>query len=53
MAPQLIEAVQRLTERTVRTFMSGMDEHGNSQVEVFILEPESGPDAIDPTPAAE
>ncbi|MGA9856363.1 MAG: Na-translocating system protein MpsC family protein [Solirubrobacteraceae bacterium] len=44
MAPQLIEAVQRLTERTVRTFMSGMDEHGNSQVEVFILEPEPEPE---------
>ena len=50
MAPQLIEAVQRLTDRTVRTFMSGMDEHGDSQVEVFILEPEpAGPDRLIPT----
>jgi uncharacterized protein YbcI len=53
MAPQLIDAVQRLTDRTVRTFMSGMDEFGNSQVEVFILEPESGPDPIDRTADAE
>lgn len=51
MAPQLIEAVQRLTDRTVRTFMSGMDEFGNSQVEVFILEPEPG--AIDHTAEAQ
>jgi uncharacterized protein YbcI len=40
MAPQLIAAVERLTHRTVRMFMSGMDETGGSSVEVFVLEPD-------------
>lgn len=40
MAPQLIAAVERLTHRTVRMFMSGMDETGGSAVEVFVLEPD-------------
>ncbi len=39
--PQLIAAVERLTGRTVRTFLSGMDEEGGSAVEAFILEPEA------------
>lgn len=39
MAPQLISAVERLTNRTVRTFLSGMDETGGSAVEAFVLEP--------------
>lgn len=40
MGPQLIAAVERLTGRQVRTFMSGTDEEGGSAVEAFILEPE-------------
>jgi uncharacterized protein YbcI len=38
--PQLIAAVERLTHRTVRVFLSGSDEFGGSSVEAFILEPE-------------
>lgn len=40
MAPQLIAAVERLTGRTVRTFLSGTDEEGMSAMEAFVLEPE-------------
>ena len=40
MAPQLIAAVERLTRRTVRTFLSGSDDTGGSSVEAFILEPD-------------
>jgi uncharacterized protein YbcI len=40
MAPQLIAAVERLTERTVRTFISGTDADGASSVEAFLLYPE-------------
>jgi uncharacterized protein YbcI len=40
MAPQLIAAVERLTGRRVRTFMSGCDEGGSSSVEAFVLQPE-------------
>ena len=36
----LIAAVERLTGRQVRTFMSGTDEGGGSAVEAFVLEPE-------------
>jgi uncharacterized protein YbcI len=39
--PQLVAAVERLTRRTVRLFLSGTDEFGSSSVEAFILEPES------------
>ena len=42
MGPQLIDAVERLTHRTVRTFLSGMDESGAAAVEVFLLD-------VDPT----
>ncbi len=38
--PQLIAAVERLTGRTVRTFLSGMDEEGGASIEAFLLEPE-------------
>jgi hypothetical protein len=38
--PQLIAAVERLTGRTVRVFLSGSDELGGSSVEAFILEPQ-------------
>ncbi len=40
MGPQLVAAVERLTSRTVRTFLSGMDEEGGSAIEAFVLEPE-------------
>lgn len=40
MGPQLIAAVERLTNRTVRTFLSGMDGDGASAIEAFVLEPE-------------
>ena len=39
MEPQLIAAVQRLTGRTVRTFLSGTSTLGEDSVEVFVLEP--------------
>jgi len=39
--PQLIAAVERLTGRTVRVFLSGSDELGGSSIEAFILEVES------------
>jgi uncharacterized protein YbcI len=42
MGPQLIDAVERLTQRTVRTFLSGSDYTASSAVEVFVLEPEPG-----------
>lgn len=40
MGPQLIAAVEYLTGRRVRTFMSGTDEQGGSSVEAFVLDPE-------------
>ena len=42
MGPQLIAAVERLTGRQVRTFMSGTDERGASSVEAFVLDPDPG-----------
>ena len=39
MEPQLIAAVERLTGRTVRTFLSGTSTLGEDSVEVFVLEP--------------
>jgi uncharacterized protein YbcI len=44
MGPQLIAAVERLTHRTVRTFLSGSDEGGGSSIEAFILEPDGVPE---------
>jgi uncharacterized protein YbcI len=44
--PQLVAAVERLTDRTVRTFLSGTDEEGGCSIEAFLLEPE--PAATDP-----
>lgn len=41
MGPLLIASVERLTGRTVRTFLSGCDESGGSSIEAFTLEPES------------
>ncbi len=39
--PDLIAAVERLTGRSVRTFMSGTDTSGGSSVETFVLDPEA------------
>jgi uncharacterized protein YbcI len=36
---QLVEAVERLTGRTVRTFLSGTSTPCEDSVEVFVLEP--------------
>jgi uncharacterized protein YbcI len=40
MEDELVAAVERLTGRTVRTFISGLSTEGESAVEVFVLEPE-------------
>lgn len=37
--PQLVAAVERLTGRTVRTFLSGTDKDGGTSIEAFLLEP--------------
>jgi uncharacterized protein YbcI len=39
MEDDLVAAVERITGRTVRTFLSGSSTHGESAVEVFVLEP--------------
>jgi uncharacterized protein YbcI len=39
MEPQLVAAVELLTGRTVRTFLSGISASAESSVEVFVLEP--------------
>ena len=39
MEPQLVAAVERLTGRTVRSFLSGTSTLGEASVEVFVLEP--------------
>jgi uncharacterized protein YbcI len=41
MEPTLVEAVERLTGRRVRSFLSGMSTLGEDAVEVFVLEPPS------------
>lgn len=41
MEGQLVAAVERLTGRRVRTFLSGSSTLGESAVEVFVLEPRS------------
>ncbi len=43
MEAQLVAAIERLTGRTVRTFLSGSSTPGESAVEVFVLEPETPP----------
>jgi uncharacterized protein YbcI len=40
METQLVGAVERLTGRKVREFLSGTSKLGESSVEVFVLEPE-------------
>jgi uncharacterized protein YbcI len=37
--PQLVATVERLTGRTVKSFLSGSSTHGQDSVEVFVLEP--------------
>ena len=44
MASRLIAAVERLTDRSVSTFISGTDEEGDSAIEAFVLEPQTQPD---------
>ncbi len=44
MEDQLVAAVERLTGRKVRTFLSGSSTLGESAVEVFVLEPDRGGD---------
>jgi uncharacterized protein YbcI len=41
MEPGLVTIVERLTQRTVRSFLSGMSTFGEDAVEVFVLEPPS------------
>jgi uncharacterized protein YbcI len=43
MEDDLVSAIERLTGRTVRTFISGLSTPGESAVEVFVLEPEAPP----------
>jgi uncharacterized protein YbcI len=45
MAAQLIAAVERLTGRRVRTFMSGTDEFGGSALEAFVLDSDASGEA--------
>ena len=46
MEPSLVAAVERLTGRKVRSFLSGISTLGEDSVEVFVLEPaRSGPDS--------
>jgi uncharacterized protein YbcI len=40
MEAQLVAAVERLTGRKVRTFLSGISTTAESSVEVFVLEPQ-------------
>jgi uncharacterized protein YbcI len=39
MEPRLVAVVERLTGRTVRSFLSGLSTLGEDSVEVFVLEP--------------
>lgn len=48
MEPMLVAAVERLTGRTVRSFLSGMSTFGEDAVELFVLEP---PDSSADNPA--
>ena len=44
MEDRLVAGVERLTGRKVRIFLSGSSTHGESAVEVFVLEPDDGAD---------
>jgi uncharacterized protein YbcI len=46
MEDDLVSAIERLTGRTVRTFISGLSTPGESAVEVFVLEPEAPPEPV-------
>jgi uncharacterized protein YbcI len=48
MEPRLVAAVERLTGRTVKSFLSGMSTLGEDAVEVFVLDP---PDSSEASPA--
>lgn len=48
----LVEAVERITGRTVRNFLSGTDTEGASSVEVFVLEPLVATGAVETDGAA-
>jgi uncharacterized protein YbcI len=41
MEEQLVSSVERLTGRTVRTFLSGSSTLGEASIEVFVLQPET------------
>jgi uncharacterized protein YbcI len=43
---QFREAVERLTGRTVRAFVSGLDTKADISTEVFYLEPKQGADGL-------
>jgi uncharacterized protein YbcI len=43
MEPRLVAAVEHLTERRVRVFLSGISTLAESSVEVFVLEPVTQP----------
>ena len=45
MEDQLVAAVEMLTGRKVRTFLSGSSTAGESAVEVFVLVPDDGANA--------
>ena len=47
MEGQLVAAVEGLTGRKVRTFLSGSSTLGESSVEVFVLEPDHGAENAD------
>ena len=49
MGPRLIAAVERLTRRKVRMFLSGTDEHGGSAIEAFLLEGEPAMSGDEPS----
>jgi hypothetical protein len=51
MEDQLVAAVERLTGRKVRTFLSGSSTPGESAIEVFVLEPDLGAAEPDVDPA--
>lgn len=53
MGPQLIAAVERLTHRTVRAFLSGTDYAGGISIEAFVLETETLPVGLRPVPPAQ
>jgi uncharacterized protein YbcI len=46
LAPQLIAAVERLTDRKVRLFLSGSDHGGGSAIEAFVLSPQPDGDEL-------